>query len=159
MRTPAASLRVLVLVLVAACDPIAGVSLRQSLRPAPAFDCVRAALAASPLVAGVQPLEYQPRSGMRSLALFLRDTVTAPGAMPPRVDLVMLRGDTTELRVFVGYFGATTSRLKPASVARLTAAAEPIARLIRAACAPDAPVAVRCIVVGWGRERPCEPAT
>jgi hypothetical protein len=143
-----------------ACDPVAGVTLRQSLTPSPKAECVRTALAASPLVRHTAPIEVERFRKGFSINFFLQDTVAVPGApLPPWLELVEERRDTADLRLFIGYFGRRASDIGQPRVDSLLSVVTPIADAIRVACAPNPPVLVSCRVEGgFDRSRSCAPA-
>jgi len=145
--------------LAAGCDPIAGVTLRQRLGPAPRLACVRAALVASRLVADVRPSEYNRTLPGHRFQVFLADSLAPRHAMPPRVRLVVPANDSATLEISIMYFGATTARITPEFARQSTAVASLLTSVVRDACAPDLPAAVTCRIEGWGRSRPCAPAT
>lgn len=147
-------------VLLAGCDPIAGVALRQPLAPAPQVDCVRAALAASPLVSRVGPSTYDKALPGYQFQLLLRDSVAPERTMPPMVRLLVPArdDDRVTLEVFISYFGATTSSITPESAQRLAGAARVVTRLVRDACAPGSPPDATCRIEGFGPSRLCPPA-
>ena len=150
-------LRLALALLLASCDPAAGVTLRQSLVPAPGIDCVREALAASPLVAQVAASHYYPKLREHMLRIVLHDSVAPRHARQPVVTLIVPRTDTAALEVHVGIFGATTGRLSQESVDRLRAAGRLVAAVVQQACARSSPSTVQCVVEGFGRSRPCDP--
>jgi hypothetical protein len=140
--------------LMAGCDPAAGVTTRQRLAPATQLDCVRAALAASPVVREVGPSTYYKALPGYQFQVLLRDSIAPPHVIPPHVRLVVPAHDSVTLEVSVSYFGATTGSITPESARQLAAAAGVLTRLVREACVPDA-AAPTCRVEGFGRSRPC----
>ena len=143
------------LVAIGACDPIAGVQVRQALAPAPAAECVRAALSASPFVTGAEWSEAISRPPAYALTLQLQDSLGLAAAMPPKVEVVPVSADTSELRVYIGYFHATTVSEQRAR--RLAAVATPIVARVHDTCVPSSPMPPSCRIVGPGRSKPCEP--
>ena len=147
-----------VALLLVGCDPAAGVTLHQALVPAPGIDCVREALAASPLVAEVGPTRYYPKLREHTLLIVLHDSVGPRHIRGPRVSLIVPRADTATLEVHVGVFGATTGSLSQESIDRLRVAGRVVADLVQQACARSSPSTVHCVVEGFGRSRACDPA-
>lgn len=135
------------------CDPIAGITLRQSLTPSPKIDCVQNALASSPLIGRVKQERFVGEGVGYSMTLMLRDSEPLRGPMPPALDLAVLQGDTTELRLNVSYFGAMDINTRQEQ--RLISIAVPIARAVRDACAPTSPPPSSCDVRKFGRGRSC----
>ena len=151
---------VLPISIAAACDPIAGITVRQRLSPAPASNCVRSALTALPLVDNVIPGDLLAgRERGYALSIGLRDSVGRAGVpMPPRLEMIELTPDTMELRLRIDYFGQTTWNLDSAKVGRLINMARPMTRAIHDTCAPSSQPTPICRVDGAGRSRPCAPA-
>ena len=157
MRRPFDVVLLLLVGLTAGCDPAAGVAMRQRLAPTPQIDCVRAALAASPMVTQVGASTYYDALPGYQFQVVLHDSVAPRHAMAPRVQLLVPTRDSATLEVSVRYFGATTGRITAESGRQLAAAAELLMRLIHSACTPETPMTATCHIVGAGRARPCAP--
>ena len=143
------------LVLASACDPIAGVYIRQQLAPAPAADCVRTALASSPLITAVTPLG-SPAAPRYSYSVDLR--ASSVGG-PTRSATVTLANDTTatgaQLTVSVLQRGEMTFTMGSENAKYYAMLASEVADVVRAACAPGAPEKVACRIEGFGPSRSC----
>ena len=149
------SLGVASLVLTSACDPIAGVYVRQQLTPAPAAECVRTALASSPLIAAVTPVG-SPSPPRYSYRVDVRDSTLAD---PPRSATVTLANDAVttgaQLSVSVLQRGQMTFTMGSESAQYYAMLASQVADVVRAACAPGAPMKVSCRIEGFGPSRSC----
>jgi hypothetical protein len=143
------------LVLASACDPNAGVYIRQQLAPAPAADCVRTALLSSPLIAAVTPLS-SPAAPRYSYRVDLRDSTLAG---PARSVTVTLANDTAatvaQLSVSVLRRGEMTFTMGSERAQYYAMLASQVADVVRAACAPGAPEKVSCRIEGFGPSRSC----
>lgn len=139
-----------------ACDPMAGIVLRQPLGVAPTRECIRAALGSSPLVASVQGSYGKDELTGYSIGFTLRDSVPAHRVMPPNL-AVVVRDNEVAVEVSMFYFGRTTFTLTGQEIDDLSAAATPIARLIRDSCAPSSRSVATCRVEGFGKSRSCTP--
>ena len=146
-----------------ACDPLAGVSVRRSLVPAPAQDCVRTALAGSPLAASVVPPSDLP----------LDDVPAARSNPPPAVYLLQVRdsiarGGLREARLTVGSDSAQSATLavdfmQPGmtftlgrdEARHLATIGSQLTSMVRAACAPGSPDDETCRIQGFGPTRRC----
>ena len=131
--------------------------MRQRLAPATRLDCVRAALAGSPVVSEVGPSTYYKALPGHPFQVLLHDSIAPLHGMPPHLRFVVPAHASATLEVSVRYFGATTGSITPESARRLATAAGVLTRLVREACALDVPAAT-CRVEGFGRSRPCAPA-
>ena len=143
-----------------ACDPIAGIAVRQQFSPAPTPDCVRSAIVALPFVHTATPQDmFDPRTRGYAFSIALRDSLgPTKRPMPPRLEMIARAPDTLELELNIHYFGEATWHLDSSAVARLVDIARPVTRAIHDACAPSSPAAPVCRVGGMGRSRPCVPA-
>ena len=144
------------LVVASACDPIAGVYIRQRLAPAPAADCVHAALASSPLTAAVSPLGAPSPPRFQSYRVDLR---ASTGAGPTRSAQVTLATDSAatsaRLSVSVLLRGEMTFTMGSERAKYYAMLASQVADVVRAACAPGAPEKVSCRIEGFGPSRSC----
>ena len=142
-------------VLASACDPIAGVYVRQQLAPAPAVDCVRTALESAPFIAAVAPSGF-PSPPRYSYRVDLRDS-TVGG--PTRSATVTLANDTAataaQLSVSVLRRGEMTFTMGAKRAQYYAMLASQVADVVRAACAPGAPAKLSCRIEGFGPSRSC----
>jgi hypothetical protein len=136
----------------AACDPVAGVRLQQSLSPAPTPECVREALARSPFVLRAETAEA--RAPAYAFTLFLQDSLGL-STISPRLDISPTR-DTAQLSFFLGYFHRFS--LSDSTVHRLTAVATPIVRRVQDVCVPASRAPLSCAYSGLRGGRSCEVA-
>src|SRR5918999_6162313 len=122
-----------------ACDPKAGVYVRRSLAPAQAPDCVRAALASSPLVTTVALLDGTPRAGYLGYRVALRDSAAPAGTREARVELDADSAGPARLTVALIQRGEMTFTLGGERARHLAALANGVGQAGRAPRAPGAP--------------------
>jgi hypothetical protein len=148
-----------ILAAVAACDPLAGVYVRQSLSPAPAPGCVRATLAASALVASVDAPDVGPDSSSVAYVLRVRDSTAIDGVRDAH--LTMERGSTGFALLSVDFVqrGQMTFTFGGARARHLATLGSRLARAVRAACAPQSPNDESCRIEGFGPTRRCHAGT
>jgi hypothetical protein len=140
------------------CHPPLALQYRQALRPASSQECVSSAVAASPVVANVSPIElysawFAHRPG---LIIALRDTAAHAGTLAVSVTHNALPDSALQIAVtyeFVGYAPPTAAQR-----ARWFRIAEQIVADVRATCAPNAPAAtIECRRLGpFGKKQSCE---
>ena len=143
------------IVLATGCDPTAGVYIRQQLAPAPAADCVGAALASSPLIAAVAPFG-SPTPPRYSYRVDLRDSTVTGTTRSATVTLANHTAATAaQLSVSVLRRGDMTFTIGSARARYYAKLASQVADVVRAACAPGAPTKVSCRIEGFGPSRSC----
>jgi hypothetical protein len=133
----------------AGCDPSYGFQYRQTLRPAPAEDCVTSALGASSLVASVTPAARGPLYIVHEpgLQVTLRDTSAKGGTWTAYVTRVPLSDSVA--RVAVTYAFMNYSPPSAAQVQRWATLAGELLASVRVACAQQAvPSLVECRRMG-----------
>jgi hypothetical protein len=158
MRWQALILGVVALAGTAGCDIAFATQYRQTLRPAPALDCVAAALKSSPVVASFAPLradELGPRGpGFR---IVLRDTLAA--GWPTAVTREALPDSSARVIVTYTYMGFAAP--SPKARNQWDISARQLLTAMRAACAPMAADTVECLESGGpppSRVKACHPA-
>ena len=138
-------LRSLLVFLLAGCDPGAGILVRQRIHPAPATNCIAAAIAASPKVVKVSDTEHWRDSTDRWTHFFvvIRDSLERHGALGVTVTNFETGYSGPALTVSVGWLGTlrTYSDAEKERMLRLSAA---LLAELRTVCAPRAPEAVEC---------------
>jgi hypothetical protein len=141
----------LLLLLAAACAPSASIAVRQSLRPAPAFDCVAAALAASPRVVMVMPSKPTPTEG--HFGVILRDSLARGGPTVANVTYFVGWGAGQDSLSAVEVKFAWTAQPGDEEKRHRASLGRALLAELRAACAPDATGSVECVEQGAGRDR------
>jgi hypothetical protein len=128
----------------AACDPLAGVTVTRTLSPAPAPQCVSTALRASPLVLradSVDVARFERRQGVvQAFVLTLPDSV---GRLPDPALRAETRGDSTRLEITAQWLGTINEYPAPDRQLFANTAARVLTG-VTAACAPLSPGDVRC---------------
>ena len=141
-------------VIIDACDPVAAVYVRQSMRPAPSADCVATALASSTLVSRVDPA----RSAAGDYTIEVRDSTARTGSRPALVEVTTAAADSARLRVIFHLRAKMTWDVGAEESHRLGRLASAIARTIQAGCAPGSPSTVSCRVEGMWWTKSCDAA-
>src|SRR5262245_32413142 len=112
---------------ITACDPVAGILVRQRLSPVPSRDCVQASLQSTRLITDTRDRELLRGERGYALTLFLPDSASRRGLpMPPMLTMLAAAPDTAELQLRILYFGALPSSLDSTRVQRLVDLARPI---------------------------------
>ena len=143
------------LVGIASCDPVVLLDARRVLRPAPATDCVRSALASSPDLSWVSP---QSHEGRRDFQVTLRAATPWAGLRYATIYRAP-SADSTDVWTMNFSWGGRW-RPPPADEEQAaTAVAKRVFAQIRAACAPDAPATIECVYSTGKRAASCAPAT
>ena len=136
-RTIGTALALVAMLLANACDPLAYLYVRQPLQPAPAMDCLTAALFSSPEHVRVARVGGDPLVDRRWITL--RDSTTGKNT-----DATIAR-DTTDVTVTFVWGGHKALFGPPATEVQARAAlATRLLAHIRTQCAPDAPEEVEC---------------
>jgi hypothetical protein len=138
-----------------ACDPVAALDVRQSLRPAPAADCVAAALASSPLVANVRP---RGSSAPGTYDIALRDSAMASAGRSARVELTGASPDSSQLALTFRLPGEMTWTVGAGEARHLAGLGRAIARAVQTACAPGSPGEASCRISGMFGTKSCDAA-
>jgi hypothetical protein len=138
-------------VLVSACDPVAAVYVRQSLRPAPAAACVSRALVSSPQVSQVRAAAWSDSN----YTVTVRDVTAAVGSRDAEVEVTRTAPDSATLSVTFHLPGKMTWNVGAEESHHLGMLANAIAHTVLAACAPDAPGPVSCRVEGMWWTKSC----
>jgi len=129
------------LAVASACDPIAGVHLRQGFTPVPSPNCVRNALVGSPLVSQLQTGESD-RGEVFAFTLALPESLGLGGIMAPRLAVANVASDTGDLQLFLGYFHAF--KLSKEKIDRLATVGKSVFDRVNGACGSTARPVVTC---------------
>jgi hypothetical protein len=154
LRVPAAITPLCASLLVTACDPVAAVYVRQSLRPAPAAECVSRALVSSPLVIQFRAAPWSDTS----YAMTLRDLTAPRGSRKAEMEIKRSSFDSATVRVIFRLPGKMTWNVGAKESHHLGVLANGIAHTVMEACAPDAPGPVSCRVEGMFWTKSCTAA-
>ena len=126
-----------------ACDPLWSMNISQSLKSATAPECIAATLRARPEVDSLTVL----RDG--ELAFHLREPTGVRSYSPGLVRLERAADTAATLQIELWWhFPAAGVTASPERTRRLTAFGREVAEQVRRACAPEAPSAVSCKIIG-----------
>jgi hypothetical protein len=155
MRAQSLVLAVALIASASGCDVAFARQYGQTLKPAPALDCLSAALSASPDVASAKPLnpdELGPRGP--GFKIVLRDTLAA--GWPTAITRVALPDSSARVIVTYTYMGFAAP--SPRTVTQWEISARKVLGAVKTTCAPASPDTVECRVTGGpppSRARAC----